>query len=166
MEQEKKFKWGKLYSVHNLAMDRQHKYLFGLVNQFNELRTHPIETITAQLPAFLTELYRFTEMHFSEEEKMLERLDLPDGCLGRHKEKHRVLLSRLSELAGDLSSHYTQESGAKTSDFLRHWLMDHILATDKRYGEKLEQMQMGENTVDIVCNETFSSIDELFQSAV
>lgn len=163
MEQQKLFKWGKLYSVHHLDMDRQHKYLFNLVNQFNELRTHPVEDIKARLPAFLAELYRFTELHFREEEEMLDTLDLPEDCLSRHKDKHRALLHQLGELAATLTSNYTDETGQKTSEFLRHWLMDHILATDKRYGERLDQLNRGEETVNIICNETINSVDELFR---
>ena len=162
MEQEKKFKWGKLYSVHHLAMDRQHKYLFGLVNQFNELRALPVEEIKPLLPAFLAELYTYTEQHFREEEKILDALELPSDCLGRHKDKHRTLLAQLGDLAKELAANYTPQAGQKTADFLRHWLMDHILATDKRYGEVLVSMQKGENTADIICNETVNSVAELF----
>lgn len=165
MEQDKKFKWGKLYSVHNLDMDRQHKYLFEMVNQFNELKILPDNDIRTRLPGFLTELYKFTEMHFREEEKILDSLELPSDCVGRHKDKHRALLHQLQELAKELTDSFSPELGDKTSDFLRHWLMDHILATDKRYGERLDQLNRGEATVEIVCNESFHSVEELFRQA-
>jgi len=124
--------WSDAYSVNIAAIDEQHKGLVDLINQLHSamLRRQSGEV----LGAILDELGTYVERHLSYEEELLRRYDFPG--LAEHEAKHRDLRERVSEFRKDHASGRMVPTTALI-DFLRKWLSEHILGTDRLYADFL-----------------------------
>ena len=76
------------------------------------------------------DLVRYTENHFRDEERILQRCDYPD--LAKHKAQHDALTGKVHQFATDLRAGRASVS-MDLLTFLRDWLYNHILKTDADY---------------------------------
>jgi len=122
--------WLPVYSVNLPPIDAQHKRLFDLVN-----RLHDEIVVKKSSPEVigdvLDELIRYTKTHFELEERFLASMRYPE--IAQHKAKHDALTSRLVSLQQDFAAGKVTVA-AELMNFMRHWLTNHILKTDKQYG--------------------------------
>jgi hemerythrin-like metal-binding protein len=126
--------WNSKYSVGVNAIDAQHTVLFDILNELHDamLKGHA-STLTGPM---LKKLVKYTQEHFSAEEKMLTNSKYPD--LAAHQALHRELIKQVE----DYSARF--EKGEITLNlhllnFLRDWLTNHILKTDHEYGPWLNE---------------------------
>ena len=81
----------------------------------------------------LTQLYDYAYEHFVREERIQQKMSYPD--MRQHQIEHRELLEQLLELKNKIKSDYSKEDMDERYDeivsFLRHWLIDHVLNTDR-----------------------------------
>lgn len=126
--------WNESYGVGNSLLDSDHRILFNLVNQLHDA----IETGQSRdvVGSVINVLAEYVEHHFRREEAMLARSGFPD--LAGHKAQHRMLEREVGAvrdrwLAGD-----RQALGEDVLAFLKKWLTEHILVTDKSYGPWVE----------------------------
>lgn len=124
--------WSSDYSVGDFDLDQQHQKLFKLVNRFNEAMQ--LGQGHALLDRVLTELVDYTVKHFSAEEKAMEQAGYPE--LEQHKETHRKLVQKVSEMVQRFQSGETRLT-VEIMNFLEQWLKQHILGVDKQYGPYL-----------------------------
>ena len=121
--------WLPIYSVNLPPIDAQHKRLFDLVN-----RLHDEIVVKKSSPEVvgdvLDELIQYTKTHFELEERFLASMQYPE--IARHKAKHEALTSRLLNLQQDFAAGKVTVA-AELMSFMRHWLTNHILKTDKQY---------------------------------
>ncbi len=126
--------WNDNYSVGIKAMDDHHKKLFDIVN---ELHTGMSSGSTDEtLRKVLSELTDYTKYHFTEEENLMSKYDYPK--LSSQKKAHDKLIETLQ----DLQQQFDERKGEMTvimkmQDFLRSWLLNHIIGSDKKYGPYL-----------------------------
>ena len=122
------FEWTPLYEVGVPAIDRQHRFLMGLVNEMFEA------VVTGQGPRsaarVLEQLKAYTHSHFRFEEALLTKAQ--DPGLAEHKELHRELLARLDEVQ-DLLEEGSHEAEGKAMELMRSWLIDHIRDNDSEH---------------------------------
>lgn len=120
--------WDECYSVGVARFDEQHRRLVGMINRLDDASRQGTEQqILLQV---FSDLAGYTKTHFADEERLMEEHDYP--ALAGHREEHRKL-SR--DLAGFYTSFFTSKKPL-TNDmtaFLKGWLCDHILGTDKQY---------------------------------
>jgi hemerythrin len=127
-----KLEWSDSYSVGVPRLDAQHKVLIRIINQLEEERR-----TGGLIVAVFAELRRYVKEHFRDEEIMLEAAGYAD--LEEHKVGHRQFEEWLTSIemvynSGGASAYYIAES---VHEFLKDWLITHILAKDMAYKETL-----------------------------
>ncbi len=83
----------------------------------------------------LDELIEFSEQHFRLEERLMKENNYRE--FAQHQAIHKKLLQQTAELRERLASGAT-DIGPEVMDFLKEWLMRHILESDKHFGGFLE----------------------------
>ena len=121
--------WNEAYALGLQEIDDQHRMLFELINDLWEhlVRHSP----TSEVLHTLTELEKYTLTHFIAEETFM-RVTRYAG-FDEHKAQHgrfveRVAAEKLALLGG-------RELGFEVLTFLKDWLVDHILVSDKAYAD-------------------------------
>lgn len=116
-------KWTTDYSVIIEEMDQQHRALFRLINDL------AITDNAKDLNEIVHELISYTEYHFEEEELLLQKNNYPE--LEAQKKAHRMFVSKITNVT------LTQLMSNKMEllNFLRDWLVQHIMKMDRKYGE-------------------------------
>jgi hemerythrin-like metal-binding protein len=122
------FTWSDSYSVNSPEIDTQHKKLFDLINNLHDamIRGKGKEVVGQILDGLID----YTRVHFADEEKMLEAINYPD--LPAHLVEHDAFIRKVFQLQTDYRSG-KQALTLPVMDFLKNWLLNHILKTDKKY---------------------------------
>ena len=123
------FKWKKDFSVGIKELDDQHKSFFDILNRLGEVAggNKGMEVVGP----VLRELIEYSRHHFTEEENWLKIIGYPG--LQYQKQQHEFFISQVTDLQ-DRYSKGDANIPLSTVEFLRDWLLSHILETDKKYG--------------------------------
>lgn len=124
--------WKSLYETNVSEVDAQHKKLVGIVNELHDAMI--IGKGKEVMANVFDELVSYTVYHFGTEEKYFDQYGYPEAEL--HKQQHKDLVEQVAEL------HKKFHSGEKVltldvMNFLRDWLHDHIVGSDKLFGPYL-----------------------------
>lgn len=128
------FEWSDAISVGITEIDDQHKVLIGILNRlFVAVAQRTSNDIIIEI---LDSLIDYTKTHFELEEKLLEEAGYEPLKLASHKEQHRAFIDKVSAVA---SKHLVDGKSISFElvHFLKRWLSDHILVTDKAYATVL-----------------------------
>lgn len=125
--------WDENYAVGITEIDEQHKKLVNLISVLNE-------AIYAgqgceQLEKVFTELVEYTKIHFANEEELLTSNSYPD--IEKHKEKHEELTKEVANFQSQFSDGMVFIT-MQVMEFLKDWLINHILDIDKKYAPFLK----------------------------
>lgn len=127
------FDWSDTLSTGIPSIDRQHRTLVDVLNELHD------GILAGRGQATLTEtfarLMQYTEDHFAYEEGLLR--DAGYGELEAHIAFHRGLSARVVELKREFEGGNAGIS-LELLEFLRDWLRQHIVGTDKRYAPWLQ----------------------------
>lgn len=126
--------WNPDFSVGIDFMDTDHQKLMELLNELHEL-VEPGE-VQAVAVDKLDELIDFAEQHFRLEERLMEESDYDE--FEQHRQSHEVLLQDVAALRQYLTTG-EKAAGPKIMDFLKDWLIRHIVESDKNLGGFLER---------------------------
>jgi len=125
------FEWSDKYSVNIKEIDQEHKQLVDMLNMlYASMKSgHGSEVVGP----ILTKMVQYAATHFVSEEKHM----ITYGFHGyaEHKAEHEAFIAKAYELL-DRHQHSTAIS-IETGYFLRDWLQNHIMGTDKLYGPYL-----------------------------
>ncbi len=120
-------RWMDLYATGIEKIDRQHETLTDLLNALNEAfrggRPHEV------LLFRLDQLIGSTHEHFTDEEALMRQKEYPDIDL--HKAEHDFLLAQVAHFREEFAASKAELSDSMM-DYLRDWLRDHILISDRR----------------------------------
>lgn len=120
--------WCEEFSVGVAQLDEDHRLLFELVRTIEELpRPLPAERVTGLLDALAT----YVATHFAREEEHQAAIGFPG--LARHRELHRQLIARLESFRRQHASDPRRFDIAALRDFMRRWLINHVLNEDMSY---------------------------------
>ena len=117
-------------------VDDEHKRLFEIIKDTNDvIHTELLHDKYDEIMRLLAELREYTEVHFSDEEAMMERINYPD--IDAQKRAHSAFVGRLVEI--DLSELDAMDDNQEEYlqdliQFLLSWLSNHILGMDKKIG--------------------------------
>jgi hemerythrin len=126
------FNWNDSYSVNIKEIDSQHKVLIGLINELHDgMKVGKGKEI---LKKILDELVKYTVFHFDHEEKLFTSHNYPESFL--HKRAHADLIQQVKSLKENYDNGKTVLS-MDVMNFLKDWLGNHILGTDKKYSSYL-----------------------------
>lgn len=123
------FVWSDKFSVNIKEIDSQHKKLVDLLNSLHD--SMKAGKGNEVLGKTLTELIQYVGTHFATEEKLMSAHGYPE--YNTHKAEHEKLAQKAIELQKD----FQQGAPVLTVEvlgFLKDWLQNHILGTDKKYG--------------------------------
>ncbi|HYD65180.1 bacteriohemerythrin [Azospirillum sp.] len=121
--------WDDKFSVGIREFDDAHKRLMDLLNQLwdaNEARQG-----ADVMGRILNELVSYTASHFADEEALFRKWDYP--VLHRHHEIHENLKNTAIRLQKKLAEEGSDVISDEVFDFLRDWLVKHILGEDMQY---------------------------------
>ena len=126
--------WDENYTVGIKAMDNHHKKLFDIINELhNGMSSGCADKVLRKV---LSELTDYTKYHFTEEEDLMSKHDYPE--LSSHKEAHNKLIETLQELTQQFDKRKSELMIIlKMQNFLKNWLINHIIGLDKKYGPYL-----------------------------
>lgn len=119
--------WRDSYSVGNDIVDEHHRYLIGWMNRAHKAVSESAGAV--EIAKALFALAKYTRIHFKVEERLLAAQGYPG--LEQHRQQHRAFEAELRELRDEIS-HNPFVAGMEMVEYLRDWLFDHILKTDKR----------------------------------
>ena len=124
--------WDSKYSVNIGEIDAQHRKLFDLVNNLHDaMKSGQGKNVMGKI---LSELVDYTVYHFRTEEDLFQKHGYP-GYLN-HKKEHDDLTKQVLDLKGR-SDKGEMIVTVEVMNFLKNWLNNHILGTDKKYSQFL-----------------------------
>lgn len=126
-------KWRDSYSVGVEKFDEEHKVLVKLINELYVIVRDKGNVDT--MSNVVAQLIYYTETHFADEEEAMKRVDYP--LYGEHKAIHADLLQQVTGFQ-DRMEHEGKVIRTDLYQFLRKWLLDHILDEDMKYGDYLK----------------------------
>ena len=132
------FEWDPSFSVGIAEIDQQHKKIVDFINQLNELilpagKQDALRSKMKELSAqasVIAEMVEYSSNHFSIEEKFMRQYTYPD--YEKHKKEHDYFIAKVQTFKSD----FDKGKGALSNEvmqFLKMWLRNHILKTDKEY---------------------------------
>jgi hemerythrin len=112
-------------------VDVEHKELFRIIEQANELTT-TFDNASGfdRIMAILKELTLYTKEHFKDEEDYMTRIGY-EG-LEAQKRAHESFIDKLENIDVQAIDDNPQEELNSLLEFLLGWLINHILYTDKK----------------------------------
>ena len=120
--------WNERLSVGVREFDTQHQKLIQILNNlFDAMSQGQGKEI---LEKTLSELIEYTKIHFAAEERKMKAFNYPHYL--SHKAEHDALADKVIELHHNFQTGKTVLS-VSVMNFLKDWLNNHILKTDKLY---------------------------------
>ncbi len=122
------FVWKPEYSVGDEHLDKQHRGLIELIDMLDN---------QSRMGDVLERLEIYVDEHFRDEEAMLEKAGYPD--LAAHKQQHKAFeewlsVSRRAFREPEVSGILCESIRA----YLKGWLVNHIMVSDKDYSSWLD----------------------------
>ncbi len=122
--------WQTDYQVGVAEIDNQHRRLVEMVNSLHEaMRSGPGKTL---VPRILDELVEYTVSHFSTEERFMQETRYPEYPL--YKRQHEELTRQVLQIKAEIDRG-SPVNTIEVMNFLKVWLVHHILASDKKLGQ-------------------------------
>ncbi len=109
-------------------IDTQHKNLVAMLNKLNAKMKDGKGGEAAR--EVLKELVSYTQKHFTTEETLMNKHSYPESPA--HTSEHSKLLLQAADLETRLFAAKT--NAIEIMMFLKNWLTDHIMKTDKKFG--------------------------------
>ncbi len=122
------FTWGEKFFVGIQSIDRQHEKLVDYINRLHDgMLTGAGEEV---LGPILNGLINYTDSHFKYEEQLFRLHDYPAS--EEHFAHHKKLVEQVLKFKNDFDNGDADITN-EMMNFLKDWLMDHILKEDKKY---------------------------------
>jgi hemerythrin len=118
--------WSDRFSLHDEALDAQHRSLLMVINRLAGWQAH--HRADPPLAALLSELEQLARHHFQQEEDLLIT-----GChpgTRRHMAEHAAFLDTLAAFRHE-AAHPVADLMPRILDCLNHWFLDHMLVEDQ-----------------------------------
>ena len=126
--------WLPDYEVAVTEIDDQHKKFVLLLNDLNDTIEVGSEEII--LGDIIDQLAAYANYHFSTEEKYFDEFDYPDS------KAHKAIHQDFREQVANFQEHYQgheDKYARKVLDFMKNWLVNHIMTVDKAYSDCFHQ---------------------------
>ena len=124
--------WSPNLSVGAEELDSDHQELIALLNRLDgEVASSAGHDAISRT---LDELIARTETHFRREEQIMAEEDYPGT--EQHTKLHQALAEEVQEFKAEFVA--GMEIGPEITEFLKRWLISHIMESDKHLGGYLE----------------------------
>ena len=115
--------WSDQFSVGVPQMDAQHRRMIDLINTLHS------GADAGSASQAISGMFDYASQHFASEEELLRRVGYSE--LHTQQREHRAFLSKADEFSK--ANLNTPEMCAQIADFLRSWMLHHILEEDMKY---------------------------------
>lgn len=112
-------------------IDKEHEYLFELVNEAYEALNSSKENRVAVVKEILVKLQDYAKTHFAHEEAYMEGIKDPE--LPMQKREHAAFVAEIDSLIQE--SNMDADVLREVLSFLTRWLYHHILSSDLMIGK-------------------------------
>lgn len=119
------FVWTEAMSVGVPALDADHRCLVRIINLLHDAEGNDTNRV---IEIVMEALNRYARFHFAREEQVMTACGFP--ALGVHRAEH-VSFSRT--LAAIPERQHGEKAAQELRDYLRDWLLHHILIQDMAY---------------------------------
>lgn len=120
--------WKSEYNITIKSIDDQHKVLVDLMNELNNAMLY--EKGKNEIMRIVKGLVDYTEYHFNYEEGLLKKYSY--GDFDNHKKLHIKFVDEIKNVQKELEKG-EKEMSKDIMDFLKNWLIQHIMGTDTKY---------------------------------
>lgn len=125
-------RWGPEFLVNVAEIDEQHNRLFSLINRFNaSSRSRASKEAVGDL---MRGLIDYAQFHFATEERLMQAHAYPRAA--EHTDKHRDFAKKVVHLY-ERHARGDPEVALEVVQFLKSWLVGHVLQEDKWLGSFL-----------------------------
>ena len=124
--------WKEDYNLNIKNIDQQHRKLIDLINiLYDSIAQQENDRV---LDEIMSDLIDYTFIHFKNEERYFIKFQYDDAQF--HIAEHQFFLRQVEKLQAE---HTSKDLTVKleTVLFLQKWFLNHILKSDKKYGEVL-----------------------------
>jgi len=125
-------KWKSQYNTKIVKIDNQHKKLIDILNEIDGLSLGTINN--SDLFEIGVELINYSKYHFSTEEKIMKKYDYYG--YEYHKEQHLQFVKEIKNII-DRSNGIGMMLLSALNNFLKEWIIDHLLGVDQELSEFL-----------------------------
>ena len=122
------FKWDESLSVKIQSIDKQHMKLIDMINDFYENINS--RSNGENISKLIKGMREYTQIHFSSEEREMVKYSYPN--YEEHKLEHIIFIEKVMAVEEKIKIGKLIVSFEITG-FLKDWLKNHILHTDKQY---------------------------------
>jgi hemerythrin len=134
-------KWRDSYNIGVEQFDQEHHRIVELINlMFEAVRDKSGKEVVEKV---CQDVLSYTEYHFANEEQALRAINYPD--LEEQVTEHAKLRTEAKRLQEIIQARFP-EGSVELYHFLREWLIQHILDSDKKYGSYLQQAPSPQGT--------------------
>lgn len=127
--------WKDEWRVGNATIDYDHQMLVNITNQLWDVKQMP-RAKNAEVKRILDQLVDYVKRHFAREEAIFMDSSYP------HKQSHKAMHRELAKVVEDIATVFEREPDLlnldEIMDFLKRWLMDHIVKHDRGYRPFIE----------------------------
>lgn len=129
--------WNDSYSVGVVLIDNQHKRLINIINELSDaMGAGKGKDVLGKV---LQELIQYVNTHFKTEEDYMVKYSYPE--YEAHRYEHEKLTDEIKRFYEDFNAGRALLT-IQIMNFLRNWLMDHIVVKDKKFGKFLNEKGM------------------------
>ena len=125
--------WSNELSVGIKSIDEQHKKLVNMINALHDAKL--TGGSNELLGKIFTGLTTYTQKHFTYEENMFAEYGYSNA--EEHKKQHNDLIAQVIELKNKFIGNPQGTISDHLILFLKRWLTNHIMRTDKEYTDFL-----------------------------
>ncbi|MCF6179997.1 MAG: hemerythrin family protein, partial [Geopsychrobacter sp.] len=144
------FCWDQNFETGLPEVDKQHRQLVDIVNQFGDLLAQN-KLKSGDLTELFSKLITYTERHFQEEEKLMVSHAIDKRHRDRHIKEHEDFLQEIVFMQKEINF-LQQEQGLNDDDpgqtlfeFLNNWLAYHLLGSDKCLSLQIAAIEAGKS---------------------
>jgi methyl-accepting chemotaxis protein len=129
-QQKVLIQWGSQYMLNINLIDSQHKVLVEIINKLYDGFGRHLDK--KQMRKIVNELVDYTVYHFGVEEDIFQKIGYKETT--EHNLQHKMFVDKIKQFAEEVELGDMAIS-IDITEFLKNWLINHILKTDKRYVE-------------------------------
>ena len=123
-----KINWDQNLSVGVAEIDRQHKQLVNILNQLLILDGISVDSET--ISDTLTKMTEYADYHFNSEEHYMQEYGYPE--YETHRKEHIEFMRKTAQFSL-ATMEYEKTIPADMLEYLKTWLIEHILKSDMAY---------------------------------
>ena len=123
--------WRSEYNINNFKIDAEHQKLFAIAREALQVsKLTKEDEINDKLKTILTKLFKYVNIHFTNEEKYMEESSYPE--LYEHKQLHKNMINMLTSLISEFNNMKLNEIEKALFDFIEEYFIRHIVLEDKK----------------------------------